>query len=93
MKYSDKAANWCCVPVVVMAYIIRQAPLAVGCGGHRDERHRVGQRVQDRVMRTFFQHGREDHLFVALSTTRNRKKADQCMCGRVLVVSAERMQN
>lgn len=52
----------------------RQAPLPVGCRGHGDEGHRVRQRVDDRVVRAFFQHGREDHLLITLSTATERRE-------------------
>lgn len=52
----------------------RQAPLPVGCRGHGDEGHRVGQRVHDRLVRAFLQHGREDHLLVTLSTATERRE-------------------
>lgn len=45
-----------------------QAPLPVGCRGHGDEGHRVRQRVDDGLVRALFQHGREDHLLITLST-------------------------
>lgn len=49
-----------------------ETPLAVGCRGHRDEGHRVGQGVQDRLVGALLQHGCKDHLLVALSAAQNR---------------------
>lgn len=45
-----------------------QAPLTVGRRRHGDEGHRVRQRVDNRFVGAFFQHGREDHLLVTLAT-------------------------
>lgn len=52
----------------------RQAPLPVGCRGHGDEGDRVRQRVDDGFVRALFQHGREDHLLITLSTATERRE-------------------
>lgn len=53
-----------------------EAPLAIGCRGHRDEGHCVGQGVEDRFVRALFQHWRKDNLLVALSTAGNRREGE-----------------
>lgn len=51
-----------------------QAPLTVGCRRHGDRGHRVRQRVDDRFVGAFFQHGREDHLLVTLATATEERE-------------------